>query len=76
MKLPLKRGNALSKKPMISIWALFPLLCMLIMSIVFPRHDMLYPTLDMNIKGGIYILDFLRKVIDVKRRAEVVDSAA
>jgi hypothetical protein len=46
------------------------------MSILFPLHDMLYPTLDMNINGGIYIVDFLRKVIDVKRRAEVVDSAA
>ena len=42
------------------------LLLMLVMSILFPLHDLLYPTLDMNIKGGIYIVDFLRKVIDVK----------
>jgi hypothetical protein len=51
---------------MISIWDLLPLLSMLIMSIVFPRHDMLYPTSDMNIKEGIYIVDCLREEIDVK----------
>ena len=56
--------------------ALYHLLRRFIISIVFPRHDMLYPMPDMNIKEAIYILDFLRKVIDVKRRAEVVDSAA
>ena len=68
--------NVWLKKILIRIYGLIVLLRMLIVSSVFPRCDMLYPTLDMNIKEGIYILDFLREEIDVKRRAEVVDSAA